>query len=60
MATILTIERSDAEKAMDMKRVMGITAGAVLCVALTSYCRTVSSQQPRAIAPRGGQAAGLR
>ena len=51
MATILTIERSDAEKAMDMKRVMGITAGAVLCVALTSYYDPVSSQQPQAIAP---------
>jgi len=56
----LTIERTNAEKAIDMKRVMGVTAGAVLCLALTSYCRTVSSQQPRAIAPRGGQAAGLR
>ena len=29
----------------------GVTAGAVLCVALTSYCDPASSQQPQAIAP---------
>ena len=45
----LTIERTNAERAMDMKRVMEVTAGAVLCLALTSYWGAATAQQP--IAP---------
>ena len=44
-----TIERTNSERAMDMKRVMEVTAGAVLCLALTSYWGAATAQQP--IAP---------
>jgi hypothetical protein len=50
----LTIENTNAKRAMDMKRVMRVTAGAVLCLALTDYWCAANSQQsiaPEAIRP---------
>jgi hypothetical protein len=50
----VTIENTNAKRAMDMKRVMRITAGAVLCLALTDYWCAANSQQsiaPEAIRP---------
>jgi hypothetical protein len=44
----LTIERTNAERAMDMKRVMRVTAGALLCLAATNYGGAANAQQPNA------------
>jgi hypothetical protein len=54
----LTIKNINAKRAMDMKRVMRVTAGAVLCLALTDYwCAAKLTTIHR---PGSGQASNLR